>query len=121
MTTTIHPFRFSAQRPATVTWQSRLNGATDQEDVMAIARDFVAQFDHSELACLPARCRPGKFFDANDVAGYAITLIRHCTGGDTEGELRVEKLAAFFSQASTRLARILSVRTVSRDHLRQVA
>ncbi len=121
MTTTIHPFRFSA-RPATVTWQGRISGATDQEDVVGIARDFVAQFDHFEVAGLPAGCRPGKFVDANDVTGYAYTLVRQSTGGDTQGEVQVEKLAAFFSQASTRLAGMLATTApASRNDFRQLA
>lgn len=118
MTTTIHPFRFSA-RPATVTWQGRINGATDQEDVVGIARDFVAQFDYFEVAGLPAGCRPGKLVDANDVTRYAYTLVRQSTRGDTQGEVEVEKLAAFFSQASTRLAGMLTTARASRKDFRQ--
>lgn len=95
-----------AQPVATVTWQGRLNNATDQGEVVGIARDFVAQFGYAQLAGLPAECRPGKFVDANDVTSYAFTLVQHCTGGDTEGAVLVEKLAAFFSHASLRLARI---------------
>lgn len=91
----------------TVTWQGRLNGSTSEDEVVGVARDFVAQFDHADVARLPAECRPCKLVDANDVSNYAFTLVQHCTGGDTEGAVLVEKLAAFFSHASIRLARIL--------------
>ena len=106
---TLHPMRFLGAQPVTtVTWQGRLNNATHQGEVVGIARDFVAQFDYAQVAGLPAECRPGKLVDANDVASYAFTLVQYCTGGDTEGAVLVEKLAAFFSHASLRLARILS-------------
>ena len=117
---TLHPFRRRAQPLTTVTWQGRLNNATDPDDVVGIARDFVAQFDHSEVASLPAECRPCKLVDANDVMGYAFTLVQHCTGGDTAGAILVEKLAAFFSHASIRLARLLS-NAESVDESRQLA
>lgn len=115
----IHPFRvLGAQPVTTVTWQGRLNNATDQGEVVGIARDFVAQFDYAQVAGLPAECRPGDFVDANDVTSYAFTLVQHCTGGDTEGAVLVEKLAAFFSHASLRLARILSDEHGSADDSR---
>lgn len=104
----LHPFRLRAQPLTTVTWQSRLNNATEPDEVVGIARDFVAQFDHPEVAGLPATCRPGKLVDADDVTSYAFTLVQHCTGHATEGAVLVERLAAFFSHASFRLTRLLS-------------
>lgn len=119
---TVHPFRPLGAQPVTaVTWQGRLNNATGEGEVVGIARDFVAQFDYAQVAGLPAECRPGKLVDANDITVYAFTLAQNCTGGDTEGAVLVEKLAAFFSHASIRLARILSNPHDSADDSRQSA
>ncbi len=118
---TSHPFRSRTQAPPTVTWQVRLNGATTEGEVVGIVRDFVTQFDPAELARLPAECRPRKFVDADDVTNYAFTLVQHCTGGDTQSAVLVEKLAAFVSHATIRLARILSFAEASGDDSHQSA
>ena len=47
-----------------ITWQDRLNSAASEAEVVATARDFIAQFAPDEIHALPEPCRPGKFFDA---------------------------------------------------------
>ena len=91
-----------------VSWQGRLNSSSTESEVVDVARDFVAQFDHEEIASLPEKCRPFKFTDAEDLAGYAFTLVNHVTGGDTRAARVLEKLAAFFSHASFRAARLVA-------------
>ncbi len=93
---------------AATTWQDRLDGARSESEVVAVARDFVAGVEHWELAMLPVHCRPGKFFDANDITSYAFTLIRSESADDSESARLVKKLSAFFAAASIRLAQILS-------------
>ena len=94
---------------ATVSWQSLLNGAHSESAVVGIARDFVAQFSHEEIASLPPACRPYRFVDGEDIADYAFTLVNHVTGGDSPSALLVEKLAAFFSHASFRVSALLAM------------
>lgn len=89
-------------------WQGRLDQATSEAEVVMVAKDFLARFTPEEIERLPAACRPGKFFDANDVTEYAFTLVRHDCGEDREAARLVHDFAAFFSNASTRLSQLLA-------------
>jgi hypothetical protein len=91
-----------------LSWQDKLDGATTEGEVVAIAKDFVAQFSPREIESLPPVCRPGKFFDANDVNAFAFALMRHECGDDREVAELVHKMAGFFANASTRLSQIMA-------------
>ena len=95
---------------AATTWQQRLDGAKTESEVITVVREFAASLEHWELAMLPPECRPHKFFTADDVTGYAFTLISHESADDTECVRLVKRLSAFFAAASIRLAQILSPR-----------
>lgn len=101
---TIHQiFSFGAY-PMPSTWQDRLAAASNEAEVVDVARDYVAQFTFEEIGHLPDVCKPEKIVDAQDVANYAVTLMtHHCDDG--EGATSpIHRLAAFFSNASARLA-----------------
>ena len=90
-----------------VSWQQMLACAQSADEIVAAARNFIAKFDHQTLARLPAKCRPPKLMDGNDVAEYAYELVsHHCADDDAELIAVVNDLAAFFSQASTRLSQL---------------
>ena len=92
----------------TVSWQSRLNDAHTEAEVVDVTRDFLATVSPYDIARMPAHCRPRKIVDANDITQYAFLIVRHnCDDG--EGTARVaHKLASFFTSASIRLSQILS-------------
>lgn len=94
--------------PVTVTWHCLLEAAESEQEVVDIARDFLATLSPYDIARLPANCRPGKMVDASDITTYAFLVMRHhCDEG--HGMPRVaHKLAAFFSGASIRLSQILA-------------
>jgi hypothetical protein len=96
------------QNPATLSWQDRLEESLSEAEIVDIARDFVAGFTPAEMNRLPQECRPGKFFEANDVTAYAFTLVRHECGDDAATAELVHKLAHFFSNASIRLSQVLA-------------
>jgi hypothetical protein len=104
----IHPIHHKNESPAhmtAVTWQHRLDHARTADEVVAVARDFLASFEPAELQSLPESCRPvAKVFE-DDIASYAFDLMRHESGPTEPGEL-VHKLARFFSHASMRLAQL---------------
>ena len=104
-----------------ITWQDRLNSACSEAEVVAVAKDFIAQFAPDEIHELPAACRPGKFFDANDITGYAFALIRHNCQGEERVSVLVHKLVAFFSEASIRLSKIMASDNASQEDSRQSA
>jgi hypothetical protein len=91
-----------------VGWQHVLDQARSEHEVVKVVREFVASLDYHELARLPAPCRPGKFFDAEDITTFAFEVVRHhCDEAEPTREL-VHRIAAFFSHASTRLSQILA-------------
>lgn len=105
----------------TFSWQDRLDEASTEADVVMVAKDFIAAFTPAEIARLPQECRPGKFFEANDVTSYAFALVRYTCDEEPETAALVHKLAHFFSNASTRLSQIMARSNVSEDEARQSA
>ena len=91
-----------------VSWQDRLDDASNVHDVIEITRDFLATWDRHEIAALPEACRPGKVFDANDVTTYAFQLMQADCAGDSQCAALVQRMMAFFSNASVRMTQILA-------------
>jgi len=117
----IHQFRLRESPLVPMTWQDRLTAATSESDVVGVVRDYAATLSPGDISRLPEPCRPGKFFDANDVTSYAFALVRHdCTDGVATARL-VRKLSAFFSNASIRLAQIMAGTNVQEDDSRRSA
>ena len=93
-----------------ISWQQLLARAKSPDEIVTAARNFIAKFDHQTLARLPGKCQPPKFMDGNDVAEYAYELVsHHCADDDAELIAVVNDLAAFFSQAATRLSQLATV------------
>ncbi|MEP7070046.1 MAG: hypothetical protein ABI789_12430 [Usitatibacter sp.] len=105
---------------ATVTWHTLIDEAGTEHDVVDVVKDFVAGLDRIEIFDLPEECRPGKFFDANDITSYAFVLAKHDCG-DARASQTLHNLALFFSEASIRLSKILSDSNVSQDDTRHSA
>ena len=97
---------FSGDDPARqpVTWQYKLEHAETEVDVVTAAREFLAQFSPYEIESLPAHCQPPlKLVDADDIAAYALELVRH-DRQSLGSDVLVGKLAGFFSHAALRLS-----------------
>jgi hypothetical protein len=87
-------------------WIQRLKLARSEEEIMAIAHDYLASFDDYELRFLPARCLPRALLCANDISTYAFDLVVHrCEEMDASARL-VRRLAEFFTFASIRMSEI---------------
>ena len=102
---------YSTHVPSALTfpgWHGRLNEAMTPDDVVTIARDYVALWSPQELGQLPVDLRPGKIVDAEDVGSFALALVQAQMGRGTPAEMLVHKLGAFFSSASLRLSQILA-------------
>ena len=95
----------------TATWQERLDAATSEAGVVAVARDFVQQLRGDLIERLPADLRPGVFKDAAEVAAYAFSVVLHrLQGGGEEIAEHTEMIAAFFMSAAARLTQIMATR-----------
>ena len=89
-------------------WQGRLSDAGSADDVVAIARDYLALWSPEELALIPQDLRPAKLVDADDVSGYALALVQARMARGTAGEAVVHKIGNFFGSASLRLSQLLT-------------
>ena len=91
-----------------VTWRESLDLAESEHDVVAIVREFIASFEPQEIQRLPQHCRPGKFFDADDVTSFAFELVRYECDRDEQTRDLVHRIAAFFAYASSRLQHLMA-------------
>lgn len=91
-----------------LSWQDKLESVASEGEVVSVVKDFIAQFTPQEIEQLPKACRPGKFFEADDVTAYAFALLRHNCDKEDETAALVHRLASFFSNASIRLSQILA-------------
>ena len=98
--------KYPERRLRSLGWQGQLDHADRPEAVLAVARDYLAQISPEEVAQLPEECRPRRLVDGDDVASYALELARHQASAD--GPEVLQKMAAFFADASLRLSQILA-------------
>ncbi len=91
-----------------LTWGDLLDDVDIPEDVLKIAKDFLATWDPYELAALPAECKPPDYFvEPEDIVNYAFTLMQsHC--GAAHGDPGVYRMVKFFSNAARRVAILMS-------------
>jgi hypothetical protein len=88
-------------------WQTVIASAGTAKEVVAAAREFLSTWTEAQIAALPEDCRPGEMNNADDVAGYAFTLVQEqCIGEDQPPALNA--MASFFASASTRLSEIVA-------------
>lgn len=85
-------------------WLALVRQAKTRDDVVRVARDFVAQLTPAEVDRLPPECRPGPMDSEADLQGYALQLARHHAHGDSARVIM--KLSGFFSSAAARLAEL---------------
>ena len=100
------PNLLAERRLRAIGWQGQLEQAIHPQDVLSVARDFLAQVSPEEIATLPPETRPERLVDADDIARYAFILAKaeHTPGAPD----LLHKLSAFFADASERLSRILA-------------
>ena len=91
---------------ASLSWQDRLDGAPAADEVVSIAREFVALISPEELAGLPAECRPRKIVDADDVVDYAVTLVRRSCASQSSSGALLQHMASFSTDACGRLSQL---------------
>jgi hypothetical protein len=97
----IHP------KHAGLSWQQKVDAASQADEVVEIAREFLARFDPLEMQRLPVECRPpGKLYDGSDIGSYALDLVRHGCEAPGEAMQLLQSLEHFFSHASMRIAQL---------------
>ena len=85
-------------------WESDLDSATNEHDIVAISRDYMAWLSRAENALLPLRYRPGPFDCIDDVHEAAARLAKARTEL-APGDILdiISEMADFFAAAQARL------------------
>lgn len=96
-------------------WDVLLERAPDRQEVVRIAREFVASLPVVELLDVPVDCRPVEIQDESDIDSWNLKLadaVRDLWGTDRDGRVLTE-LSRFFLRASVRLSRIHEARRIT--------
>jgi len=104
-------------------WIASIRSAGSTQELLHLAKAYVATWDKARLALLPPDCRPAPLETTNDLAAYALTLVRRQMSDDAMPHRELlEEMAAFFAAAHVRLAEIFAGPRISasRDFLRQL-
>jgi len=104
-------------------WIGPIRSAASSEELLRLAKAYVAGWDKARVALLPPDCRPAPLQTANDMAAYALTLVRRQMSGDAVPDrAALEEMARFFAAAHVRLAEIFAGPrlSTSRDFLRHL-
>jgi hypothetical protein len=89
-----------------LTWQRRLEAASSEQEVVAVAREYIATLSAGDIARLPEPCRPGSFECGQDVSDYGFALVRHHCITDGASARLVTRLSDFISHAEARLRQL---------------
>ena len=92
-------------------WHQRIEVSADAEDLIAVAREFVASWEPEELAHVPAHVRPTRVKGTDDLAYWHQRLV-DCyvtSGASGEGSEQVRSLLHFFATALQKAAELRGV------------
>lgn len=103
-------------------WTGTIRSVGNIQELMHLARAYIASWDKARIALLPPDCRPAPMASPDDLAAYAVVLVRRqCSGEAGKNPELLDELSRFFATASVRLAEILAAsRAGSRGALRPI-
>jgi hypothetical protein len=94
--------------PRSLTWFDQLAAAGTPDEVVRVARDYLATWAPDEIALLPPACRPPRNLKfPEEVVDYAFLLVKAHVSDSVQGEA-MTRMANFFAEASWRVAAAMS-------------
>jgi hypothetical protein len=89
----------------------RLGVATNSEQIVQLAKRFIDSHDESELARLPSHCLAPQIQTPQEVCNYAFRLTQEqlMFEGARDTGLLLDRMALFFSLASSRIAQLAHI------------
>ncbi|MGZ5037464.1 MAG: hypothetical protein ACXWG1_00850 [Usitatibacter sp.] len=89
-------------------WRAELDAATTEHEVVNVVRDYVALLTHDEVSSLPGNVRPGLVKTGEDIAGWAVSLVRTQLAqiAQTEGVQVMREMSEFFAAAAAKITEI---------------
>ena len=94
--------------PKSHPWFDQLASAGNPEEVVRVAREYLATWTPEELARLPQSCRPPRNLKfPEEVVDYAFSLVKAHVDDASQNE-SITAMANFFAEASWRVAAAMS-------------
>jgi hypothetical protein len=89
-------------------WRIALEAAATEDDVVRVARDYVATLAREQVGLLPQNCRPGPIESCADVTEWAMRLVQECLNYHAEGASLdlMREVSEFFSEATARMSEL---------------
>ena len=103
-----NPSSWTGANTMGLTWLDRIDTAVTVDEVLDVVRVYLAHLTPAEVAFLSPKCRPRKLVDGNDIAEYALELVRESCADDIAAPL-VLKIAAVMSHASARVSELMTL------------
>jgi hypothetical protein len=94
--------------PKAHSWFDHLAAAGTPDEVVRVAREYLATWSPEEIARLPAECRPPRALKfPEEVVDYAFALVKSHVNDGSQDEA-MTRMASFFAEASWRVAAAMS-------------
>jgi hypothetical protein len=89
-------------------WREELAAAATESDVVNVVRDYVALLTHDEVSTIPGGSRPGLIRTGEEIAGWAVNLVRTQLAqiAESEGVQVMRDMSEFFAAAAARLTEL---------------
>ena len=100
-----------------ISWLHQLDRATTLDQIVAIARDYLATWTPEEIARLPRACRPGRLREPEDIEElHSCSVDAYRTTRASGAELTaLQLLTSFIVHASQRIASLRGADAAERD------
>lgn len=91
-------------------WRLKLDGARNEDELLAIVRAYVDAQPPHEIESLPVRARPGHIVDSHELATLAYNIVAaHCASANEPDDGGIlYRFATFFAYAQARIAFLAS-------------
>jgi hypothetical protein len=91
-----------------ITWYRQIDAAKNIEEVVAVARDYLATWPPHDLARLPEACRPGRIRDDEDIESLHGRLVEEYRNTRASGDelSLLQQLMSFLVRAAIRVAEL---------------
>jgi hypothetical protein len=85
-------------------WRSHIKNASDEAALLALVRDYLAEWSTVERAELPSHAWPGCIASGSDLTQWAsrLTALHEAFNGPVQSLSRLQDLLLFFTHAAVR-------------------
>lgn len=115
----LHGHGFDPRAGSPPDWLSLILASNSEEEIVGLARDYLATWSPQEIFRLPKECRPARRIrDGVDIGNFAFVLARaHCFQAATPRDMPLlEKMMVFFTHAATRVVHLQALERPAPDN-----